>query len=364
MKLHVFNPEHDIALAANLSNFTAPHAGRALRADLGFLPTIWADEQDAVLVDDIDDTRQRWADCMIRNGLQYPELKWVTLHDLHALHLDAVSPWGWDLALRAQLLRYGVKAELLPTVDEIEQIRCLSHRQQAADILKELHEMQGTTGEAFCCQNVDEIEEKVNQYHHIVLKAPWSSSGRGVRFVEGSMNASMRRWAERVVQSQGGIMVEPCYNKVEDFAMEFFSDGLGHVDYQGLSVFKTTHGAYVGNVLATEEIKQQMLSRYIPISVLMEVKERLCFLTATLFQNRYAGPFGVDMMVIRETAIGDTLLHPCVEINVRRTMGHVALALAKHEKGPQRIMRVALSGRYELNVEIDDDEEHHHCNDA
>lgn len=30
-KLHIFNPEHDIALASNLSNFTAPHAGRQLR---------------------------------------------------------------------------------------------------------------------------------------------------------------------------------------------------------------------------------------------------------------------------------------------------------------------------------------------
>ena len=24
MKLHIFNPEHDLALASNLSNFTAP----------------------------------------------------------------------------------------------------------------------------------------------------------------------------------------------------------------------------------------------------------------------------------------------------------------------------------------------------
>ena len=33
----LFNPEHEIALASNLMNFTAPKAGRMLRADLGFL---------------------------------------------------------------------------------------------------------------------------------------------------------------------------------------------------------------------------------------------------------------------------------------------------------------------------------------
>ena len=46
MTLHIFNPEHDIALASGLANFTAPHAGRQLRHDLGFLPAIWAQEGD------------------------------------------------------------------------------------------------------------------------------------------------------------------------------------------------------------------------------------------------------------------------------------------------------------------------------
>ena len=50
MTIHLFNPEHDIALASNLANFTAPHAGRQLRADLGFLPALWAEEGDTILV--------------------------------------------------------------------------------------------------------------------------------------------------------------------------------------------------------------------------------------------------------------------------------------------------------------------------
>ena len=54
MKLHIFNPEHDIALAANQPRFTAPHAGRQLRADLGFLPALWAADGDMVLVDDVE----------------------------------------------------------------------------------------------------------------------------------------------------------------------------------------------------------------------------------------------------------------------------------------------------------------------
>ena len=58
MTLHIFNPEHDIALAANLENFTAPHAGRQLRHDLGFLPSLWAAEGDAVLVENPQQAEQ------------------------------------------------------------------------------------------------------------------------------------------------------------------------------------------------------------------------------------------------------------------------------------------------------------------
>ena len=59
MKLHIFNPEHDLALAANLKQFTAPHAGRQLRSDLAFIPALWAEEGDLVLVDDIDFAKNR-----------------------------------------------------------------------------------------------------------------------------------------------------------------------------------------------------------------------------------------------------------------------------------------------------------------
>ena len=59
MKLHIFNPEHDLALASNLRQFTAPHAGRQLRSDLSFIPALWADEGDLVLVDDIDNARDK-----------------------------------------------------------------------------------------------------------------------------------------------------------------------------------------------------------------------------------------------------------------------------------------------------------------
>lgn len=112
--------------------------------------------------------------------------------------------------------------------------------------------------------------------------------------------------------------------------MEFESDGQGSVRYLGLSLFHTENGAYTGNVLASEEEKREMIKRYISEELLVAVREKICSSLGALYKGRYAGPFGVDMMVVRGEANVPFLLNPCVEINLRRTMGHVALGLASH----------------------------------
>ena len=120
--LHIFNPEHDIALAANLSNFTAPHAGRQLRHDLGYLPAIWAAPGDYVLVEDVEGAQMAFSRLMHR-----PFEGFVDKHALARLDIGHVEPWGWDLALRSFLLRYGVPSEIVPSEAEIAVIRDLSH---------------------------------------------------------------------------------------------------------------------------------------------------------------------------------------------------------------------------------------------
>lgn len=327
MKLHVFNPEHDIALATNLANFTAPLAGRALRADLGFIPALWASEGDAVLVENVDDARQRYEHLAESVDFHRPMPLWVTNTKVSSLDLDAVEPWGWDLAIRSQLLRYGVEENLLPSVDEIGEIRNLSHRRHAAEVLRQLQH-DGLTGEAFCCTNIGEIEEFMRKTPKVVLKAPWSSSGRGVRFVCGGLTPALRGWVENLLHTQGSVMLEPFYEKTMDIAMEFCSEEAGAVTYSGLSLFATVNGAYTGNMLAEEEEKIDVLNHYVSKETLIYVREKIIQLTSSLFQGKYRGPFGVDMMVCK-----NGLLHPCVEINLRRTMGHVALSLSPYKKG-------------------------------
>ena len=51
MKVYLFNPGHDIALAAHHKYVTLPHAARQLQADLAYLPVLWATDGDFVLVE-------------------------------------------------------------------------------------------------------------------------------------------------------------------------------------------------------------------------------------------------------------------------------------------------------------------------
>ena len=136
MTLHVFNPEHDLALASGLSNFTAPHAGRRLRADLGYLPALWAGEGECVLVEHVDQARRAYGRLRARVGGS--PCRFVDKSQLPHLPIDRVSPWGWDLALRAALIRYGAPAEACPSESEIAAVRDLSHRRHAAKVLHRL----------------------------------------------------------------------------------------------------------------------------------------------------------------------------------------------------------------------------------
>jgi hypothetical protein len=181
MTLHVFNPEHDLALASGLSNFTAPHAGRRLRADLGYLPALWAGEGDCVLVEHMDQARRAYGRLRARVGGS--PCRFVDKSQLSHLPIDRVSPWGWDLALRAALIRYGVPAEACPSETEIAAVRDLSHRRHAAEVLRLLDwepPVEATSPEA--------VEQCLKHSSRLVVKAPWSSSGRGIRFIDGELN--------------------------------------------------------------------------------------------------------------------------------------------------------------------------------
>ena len=157
-------------------------------------------------------------------------------------------------------------------------------------------------------------------------------------------------WIRNVIKQQGSVMVEPYYNKVKDFGMEFECLANGLVCYQGLSLFHTKNGAYIGNLLATEEAKRALMARYLPLELLDNIKQRIM---DNVQLDDYQGPFGIDMMIVNSqlsTVNSQLLLHPCVELNLRRTMGHVALSLTPTDDDIRKVMHIELTDHYKLHI--------------
>lgn len=353
MNLHIFNPEHDMALAADTPHWTAPHAGRELRCDLGWLPALWAAPGDAVLVDDVTASasamrRQKaCADC----GVLFVNDDALRRLIASGERIDRVMPWGWDKAVIGRLTRCGVSAALMPDTVTLARQRELSSRLTAVALLSDIRrDISGLCGDACVLRKVEDIEACRTAWHGVVLKAPWSCSGRGVRYlVPGESEASTMQWAAKTLRTQGALTAERLLNKTEDFGMEFTAGADGVLRYNGLSVFATRHGAYTGNVLATEAEKEAVISRRIPLSLLHEVRRYVARWLEERIAGAYVGPLGVDMLVAQSD--NSQLLNPCVEINLRRTMGHVALALSPDANGQQCLMQIGYEGRaYRLRV--------------
>ena len=369
LRLHIFNPEHDIAPAHGSPLFTSPRAGRQLRADLGFLPALWAGEESVVWTDQPHEALEN----LRRLGLDVPPGLFVDTPTLRRLahQVEAVDPWGWDAALCHQLQRLGVNPRILPTDEELKEVRALSHRRTAKGLLdsiyhtllidnaigcsiKEKEEVVETTskaveltGEAIEVKDEAALLQQLACWPEAVLKAPWSSSGRGVRMVSTPVHSSVLQWALGVMRRQGSLMVEPLYHKVADFGMEFSANAEGFT-YIGLSLFDTSGTAYTGNLLATEEEKRAKLARYLSPTQIDSLRQLVLHCLEAISPRFRLGPFGIDMMIVR-TEDGKTRVHPCVEINFRRTMGHVAIALQQRITTPAEAMAVTFEdGHYHL----------------
>lgn len=356
IRIHVFNPEHDIALAANQKRFTAPHAGRQMRADLGFIPALWANDSDFVIVDDVEAALE--AVRHIRKNAH--KVEFITLSDLKKLDISdnvhvQIMPWGWDCTIKEQLLRADSRLEaFMPDDASIDIMRQLSNRRFASEhLLPILHDTNcKVVGESIYCETEADVLAVMLRYGTSVLKSPWSSSGRGVRYVPAKQpDEHVLGWVRNILRQQGGIMVEPLYPKVYDFGMEFYATAEGVIEYRGLSLFATRGGAYTGSICATESDKREMLSHYVDLKLLDRICGQIKKILANQFKDKYVGPFGIDMMSIAKDGEDGFWLHPCVELNLRRTMGHVALALTPTQFEARRLMNIYYADKYRVRIQ-------------
>lgn len=357
MKLHLFNPEHDIALAINKASFTPPHAARQLHHDLGYLAALWADDGDFVLVDDkvVATESLKRIGC---DNLSCFLIEPSELHKFSDITIDVIGVWGWDKAIKRYFEDSGLRNQsALPADDVIAQWRLISSRGWTAEnVMKPLIlHCKDFVGSSTIATSVSEALSP-KDLTSWVLKSPWSCSGRGVRYVDtDTVTKQLEGWVANIIDNQGYIMIEPLYTKIVDLAAEFIAKADGTVDYLGLSLFETKNGAYTGNIIAPETRKREVVSKYISLDMLDSAISSIKKITSSAFAGRYLGHFGVDMMIVVDKEKG-ICLHPCVEMNLRRTMGYVALQLKAADHIPTKVMRICKDKKYRLRISDSDAE--------
>lgn len=318
--MYIFNPENDLALANFNHHFTAPASARKMRHDLAMLPIWYAPDGTLVIAEGE------------RNNLYLEELKrklpinnsLISLSQIAKHPNVEVKPWGWNPALRKELIQSGLNELLLPSISDLELLRNYSGRQNAVKLLCELKALNPAfCGESYLYTDIEQLLSYLKDANgEKVLKMPYSGSGKGLVWLKGAITDKQTDWCRRVLKMQGGVVTEPVLNKVQDFAMEFEMTDSG-IQFVGYSLFQSaSSGAYMGNILLSDTAIEDRLSKYIERDLLVQLNATLMSKLSEYFPH-YRGYLGVDMMIC-EIAESTFQLQPCVEINMRMNMGIVA----------------------------------------
>lgn len=334
--LHIFNPETDYALASDGVCYTPPVTMAAIRESLMFMPSLFAEEGDAILLPQIPDNR-------LHDRRPFEELiqeKRITL--VHGRDAGAflsqypecrVRPWGWNRALRHTLRRYGVENAYLPSENQIATLRKLAHRRLTIPFIRNSADICNPEIEVPTeLTDVQSALDFAEKHGEVYFKAPWSSSGRGLLNTNGLERRHIEPWLKGIIRMQGSVMGEKSYQRKADFATEWECHQ-GKPLFLGLSTFLTSRrGKYKSNVVMPQDTIASNILADINVRAsgndLSKIIDRQRLLLGSYVAPYYEGPLGIDMLVTEEGNI-----NPCVEINLRDTMGRVAIDINDRLEG-------------------------------
>lgn len=361
-KLHYFNPGHETAVLIGKENYTPPANVQRMIKELSYLPAWYADADDFVFMEEM--TSPRFLSLQPKEFRPFPAL--VTRDELcnrkPLLPAMEAQPWGLSpqsVHLFKELSKSCTSSLSVP--DWKEEYFALNGRQTAAVCLDKIREllpdMEIPVAPKFCKKLYDVEKYLILQRAPFVLKTPYSSSGRGLHWLpERKLTPKDKSWIEGALKKQGTVSIECALKKHMDFAMEFYSDGKGTIRYEGLSVFGAgSKGAYSGSVLGSQEYLNSYFTENFIEEQFYQIKEAVSTALQSIFGDVYTGYLGVDMLTYRKSD-NSLHIHPCIEINMRYTMGLVAMRisqkyLAPNARGDMHITYESKSGEaYE-----------HHC---
>lgn len=322
MDVFIFNPDTDFALAKGRATYTPPLRIDSMRHHMALTQLPMASPGDIILLSTPGESANDLHEETVREA-EKRDIRIMNISEFSSFQPESyrLLPWGWNHSLRRLLKNSGIDEKFLKSEEEIDKLRELAHRRTTIPFRKMMGERFGsfkfpTTIET---DNTDEALDFTRNFDTVYFKAPWSSSGRGV-IKTGSMTGNkLREWISGTIRRQRSVMAEEGLKKKLDFATEWWIQG-SEARFLGFSMFEASaEGRYLSNDTSSQnEIRNRLLS-FLPCwdNQILEIQKSAL---ENLIAPYYNGPAGIDML-----ADDDLSINPCVEINLRQTMGMVSL---------------------------------------
>lgn len=351
-RIFYFNPTCELAVANGSFSYMPPLLLQEMESDLAALLFIFATENDFVI------TENPPSDLFIQQlkDWKFNVPRFCTLSELETLpadSFDSINPWGWSPAAHFKFKNLKEKCseefKSNPLYNWQETHQLLFERTTALNILNNILNNnprswfinKSLTGVKV--RSIEEIETLLKKPQKLVLKAPLSSSGRGIQFIRNEkLNNSNKEWISGIIKHQNYLIAEPFLEKIADLSFQFSINELAEIDYLGITFFETnSNGQYKGSfihkgiadIFPDENIKE--LEEMINTTAKIIVEE----LKSSVFTRLHRGFLGVDALVFRENK--QLRIQPCIEINCRMNMGILTILL-------QNYIHRGVNGKFEL----------------
>ncbi|WP_018971174.1 DUF455 family protein [Rubritalea marina] len=331
--LHWFNPNAEGEELAKINNkpFSPKRNVRLLEEDLDMLPIAWTRRDDVLLLRNAP-SRQHLVNLRAW-GFPMPEcIELGGEHDLEERRIGGMRPWAW------QQRACDVLAPYAQNMSEQVAQKWRNHGESEWMSKKLGFRLEQLLGEPVgqWCESEAEVMEYFSQSDgNILMKAAYSNAGRGhCRIIDGDWSQSAKGWLKRSLSEHGGLLVEPWLNRVVDFSSQYERAADGSIKHIGMTqVLNDSLGRFRGCLVLPKWAQgyDAELSTFLfrDSDAHAFYRHRLPeALNQLLGNSDYVGAIGIDSMVFRHPD-GTLAFRPVVEVNMRHTMGRVAVELLK-----------------------------------
>jgi hypothetical protein len=340
--IYLFNPTCEYAVANGYASWQPNRLLQKMEEDLGTIPLFLTRPTDVVLVKKVPPPE--FLTALEKIGITPP--RFIPADEIAgnrqfiAEPKQRLLPWGWSPAVHRLLtpLKNSCAEDFKksPVFKWKPKYREIYSKKFALGILKVL--LPELPAEKVLpphltpkvCLTKAELKASLLRWGKIMVKSPWSSSGRGLQQVTKTPVVE-KVWEKLlgIINEQGYAIAEPLLDKVLDVAFQFELKQ-GKVSYLGISRFVTdSKGQYQGNFLngwpAGLDATVLHFAESLPELV---VEPLIKTIENSLLAKYYEGNFGVDTLIFRDET-GNLRVNPCLEINVRQNMGLLSLQLEK-----------------------------------